>query len=111
MHPNTINNIAYNYCTDYELDDGKHLEKMKKFVKKYYPAKFNIYVYICDVIGRVEMHEKYFFVIFDVEENHELEKSMENFFFMNTIMSWRETEKKGHGYKMPNLFKKFKVWK
>ena len=30
----------------------------------------------CDVIGRVEMHEKYFFVIFDVEENHQLERSM-----------------------------------
>ena len=29
---------------------------------------------------------------------------------MNTIMSWRETKKKGHGYKMSNLLKKFKVW-
>ena len=53
---------------------------------------------------------KYFFGIFDVEENHKLEKSMEKIFFMNTIMSWRETKKKGHGYKMSNLLKKFKVW-
>ena len=29
---------------------------------------------------------------------------------MNMTMSWRETEKKEHGYKMSNLFKKFKVW-
>ena len=35
---------------------------------------------------------------------------MEKIFFMNTIMSWRETKKKGHGYKMSNLLKKFKVW-
>ena len=64
MHPNTINNIPYNYCTDYGLDEGKHLEKMKELVKKHYPAKFNIYVYICDVVGRVQMHEKYFFCYF-----------------------------------------------
>ena len=94
IHPSTINNIAYNYCTHYGLDEGKHLDKKKELVKKRYPAKFNIYAHICDVVGRVKMHEKYFFVIFYVEENHDLEKSMEKIFFMNTIMSWRETEKK-----------------
>ena len=93
MHPNSINNIAYNYCTGYGLDEGKYI------------------AYICDIVGKVEMYEKYFFVIFDVQENHELEKSMEKIFFMNTIMLWRETEKKGHGYKMSNLYKKFKVLK
>ena len=64
MHPNTINNIAYNYCTDYGLGEGKHLDKIKELVKKYYPAKFNIYAYICDVVGRVKMPEKYFFCYF-----------------------------------------------
>ena len=105
MYPNTINNISYSYCTDYGL------EKMKELVKKHYPAKFNIYMYICDVVRNIEMHKKYFFNIFDVEENHQLAKGMEKIFFMNAIMLWRETEKKGHGYKMSNLFKKFKVWK
>ena len=51
-----------------------------------------------------------FFVIFNIEENHKLQKSIEKIFFMNMTMSWRETEKKEHGYKMSNLFKKFKVW-
>ena len=92
-HPDMINNIAYNYCTDYGLDEGKHLNKVKELVKNHYPAKFNTYAYICDVVGRVEMHEKYFFVIFDAEENYKLEKSMDKIFFMNTIMSWRETKK------------------
>ena len=62
MHPNTINNIAYNYFTDYGLNEGKHLEKMKELVRKHYPAKFKIYAYICDVVGRVEMHESTFLV-------------------------------------------------
>ena len=103
MYPNTINNISYNYCTDYGL------EKMKEL--KHYPAKFNIYRDICDVVGKVEMHKKYFFNIFNVGENHQLAKGMEKIFFMNAIMLWRETEKKEHGYKMSNFLKKFKVWK
>ena len=91
-HQNTINNIAYNYCTDYGLDEG-HLDKVKELVKNHYPGKFNIYAYICDVVGKVKMPEKYFFAIFDAEENCKLEKSMDKIFLMNTIMSWRETKK------------------
>ena len=109
LHPNSINNIASNYCHDYIRDEGVHLEKLKELVKKYYPAKFNIYAYICDVVGRVEMHKKNFFVNLEVEEYHDLEESLAKTFFMNTILAWRESKKKEHGYKMSNLFKILKI--
>ena len=109
LHPNSITNIAFNYCHGYGLDKGVHLEILKELVKKYYPAKFNIYAYICDVVGRVEMHKKYFFVILEVEEYHDLEESLAKTFFMNTILAWRESKKKEHGYKMSNLFKILKI--
>ena len=48
----------------------------------------------CDVIGRVEMHEKYFFVIFDVEENHQLERSMEKKFYEHNHVVKRDREER-----------------
>ena len=71
-----------------------HLKKIKELVKKHYPAKCNIYAYICDVIGRVEMHEKYFFVIFDVEENHQLERSVEKKFYKHNHVLERDREER-----------------
>ena len=76
---------------------------------KEFPAKFNIDAYMSDVVGRIKMNKKYFFVIFDVEENHELEKNMDKIFFyaQNYVVEGDQEER----IWLPNvkLFKNFKV--
>ena len=62
MHRNTINNIASNYCRDYQLDEEKCLEDLKELVARYYSTKYRIDAYICDNApdSRVEMHGSFF---------------------------------------------------
>ena len=62
MHRNTINNIASNYCRDYQLDEEKYLEDLKELVARYYSTKYRIDAYICDNApdSRVEMHGSFF---------------------------------------------------
>ena len=113
MHRNTINNIASNYRRDYQLDEGKCLEDLKELVARHYPTKYRIYAYICDnaLDSRVEMHGRIFLVIMDSELNHRLVENLARTFHLTPIMSWRETEKIGHGYKQSNLYKKLKIWR
>lgn len=88
--------------------------RLKQLVAKDYPAKYKIYAYICNIEwdSRVEMHGTHFAVIIDSQQNHKLIENLLKYFFINILMSWRETERVGaHGYKQLNLYQKIKVWK
>ena len=94
MDKNTIHNIAANYCHMYALDENKCLDKLKQLVVKHYPRQYKIFTYICNNAPNItiEMHDRFFYVTDNTEQNKELVEDLSTNFFITNIIAWKEID-------------------
>ena len=58
------------------------------------------------------MHERFFYVTIDAEQNRNLVEDLSTKFVITDEMAWRETDRVGkHEYKQSNLCRKIEIWK
>ena len=114
MDKNAIHNIAANYCHMYGQDENKCLDELKQLVVKHYLRQYEIFTYICNNAPNttVEMHDRFFYITTDAEQNKELVEDLSTKFFITNIIAWKEVDQvSSHGFKQSNLFRKIKIWK
>ena len=76
-------------------------------------GNYYLYRHVCQLIDscNVERHPNYFIVEIDIEQNQKLVNNLCTKLWVQKLGSQRIKRKKGHGYKIRNLFYKFKVFK
>lgn len=113
MHKNKIKNMASNYCYKYGLNETGHLKELELLVAQHYPKQYLIFICICQIAvnSRLENFTKWFIVEINNEQNEPLLIDLGHRFFTDVLLSWRETEKIGHGYKQSSLNKIIRVHK